>query len=118
MIECDPKMSEINLTGCKPQNKTKKEKKKVMSSLCNIFSHTSESGSTSNPTRCPAGTFSNATGNAVAGDCTDCTQGQYCETTGLTEPTGPCDAGVYYYNIIIIINIIYLDFCLNIYTGC
>ena len=26
-------------------------------------------------------------------ECTDCTAGYYCETPGLTEPTGPCDEG-------------------------
>ena len=26
-------------------------------------------------------------------ECADCTAGFYCETPGLTEPTGPCDEG-------------------------
>ena len=29
----------------------------------------------------------------AADECTDCTGGYYCETPGLTEPTGPCDEG-------------------------
>lgn len=28
-------------------------------------------------------------------DCTDCSEGYYCETTGLVEPTGPCHSGHY-----------------------
>lgn len=28
-------------------------------------------------------------------DCVPCTPGSYCETTGLSEPTNPCDEGWY-----------------------
>ena len=31
----------------------------------------------------------------MPGDCFDCTSGYYCETPGLTSPTGPCVAGFY-----------------------
>lgn len=41
------------------------------------------------------GTWSNSTGLATAGECTDCSGGQYCDTTGLTSPTGPCAPGYY-----------------------
>ena len=53
-------------------------------------------GSTSNPSKCPIGKFSNKTGNTQVTDCTDCTQGYYCETEGLTAPTGPCAEGEKY----------------------
>ena len=44
---------------------------------------------------CPPGTFSNRTGLTAESECTPCTQGYYCETDGLIEPTGPCDEGKY-----------------------
>ena len=50
-------------------------------------------GTTSNQPTCPPGTYSNQTGLQADTECTPCTPGYYCETPGLTEPTGPCDAG-------------------------
>ena len=52
-----------------------------------------ESGSTNEQDRCPVGTHSNRTMLFAESECTDCTEGYYCETPGLTEPTGPCDEG-------------------------
>ncbi|GFS22362.1 fibrillin-1-like [Elysia marginata] len=45
--------------------------------------------------RCPLGTFSNQTGNQVVSDCTNCTQGYYCGSLGLTEPTDKCAEGYF-----------------------
>lgn len=42
---------------------------------------------------CPRGTFNNLTHRVVEGDCQPCSPGQYCDQTGLSEPTGPCDPG-------------------------
>jgi len=52
---------------------------------------------TSFPTQypCPVGYFNNATGKQSLDDCMPCTAGSYCGTTGLSEPTGPCDNGWY-----------------------
>jgi hypothetical protein len=50
---------------------------------------------THHPKPCPAGTFSNATMGKASSDCTQCTSGSYCETEGLTKPTGYCEAGYY-----------------------
>jgi hypothetical protein len=47
------------------------------------------------PTKCPVGTYSAVLGNNKVADCTDCTPGSFCATTGLTSPTGPCSAGSY-----------------------
>ena len=47
------------------------------------------------PTPCPIGTFSNSTNLKDDLDCTLCSPGKYCDTIGLTEPTGDCDAGYY-----------------------
>ncbi|CAH1797038.1 unnamed protein product, partial [Owenia fusiformis] len=44
---------------------------------------------------CPAGTFNNVTQLKAEAECLPCTGGQYCETTGLTNPTGPCLEGYY-----------------------
>ena len=47
------------------------------------------------PFRCPIGTFSASTGLFMESQCSDCTPGYYCNSTGLSEVTGPCDAGYY-----------------------
>ncbi|XP_077985305.1 uncharacterized protein LOC144439945 [Glandiceps talaboti] len=52
-------------------------------------------GTDSNPPMCPIGTYSNATGLTSESECYLCTPGFYCETPGLTDPTGPCDEGYY-----------------------
>ena len=31
----------------------------------------------------------------ITGECYQCTEGYYCETPGLVNPTGPCQAGFY-----------------------
>lgn len=50
---------------------------------------------TIDPVKCPAGTFSNAIGNVNVSQCTLCTPGYYCQSSGLTSETGECDAGYY-----------------------
>lgn len=52
-------------------------------------------GSSFEGSACPKGTYSNATGLHEETQCTDCTPGYYCETEGLTEPTGLCYPGFY-----------------------
>eukprot|EP01012_Entosiphon_sulcatum_P020572 TRINITY_DN2549_c0_g1_i18.p1 TRINITY_DN2549_c0_g1~~TRINITY_DN2549_c0_g1_i18.p1 ORF type:complete len:7257 (+),score=712.60 TRINITY_DN2549_c0_g1_i18:702-21773(+) len=47
------------------------------------------------PTPCPAGTFSNRTSATAVSDCQACPAGEYCDNTGLTQPTGDCFAGFY-----------------------
>mmetsp|Transcript_6632 Transcript_6632/g.24821 ORF Transcript_6632/g.24821 Transcript_6632/m.24821 type:complete len:4721 (-) Transcript_6632:61-14223(-) len=44
---------------------------------------------------CPVGTFSNFTMRDADTECTLCSNGFYCATPGLSQPTGPCDAGYY-----------------------
>lgn len=44
---------------------------------------------------CPAGTYGNNVGFSQVSECTQCDGGQYCGTTNLTAPSGPCDAGYY-----------------------
>ena len=48
---------------------------------------------TSGPVACPAGTFSNTLGLTAVDDCTECTEGQYCDDTQLTAPVAECTAG-------------------------
>ena len=50
---------------------------------------------TSDPIRCPIGTFSNSLKNKNISDCQACTEGWYCETQGLSSPTDQCDRGYY-----------------------
>ena len=44
---------------------------------------------------CPPGTYRPEDGAAAVEDCYPCSQGEYCGTSGLTEPTGNCSAGYY-----------------------
>ncbi|XP_071505048.1 uncharacterized protein [Diadema antillarum] len=50
---------------------------------------------TFDPTPCPRGRYSNDTMKAADTDCYLCSGGYYCETEGLTEPTGECGEGYY-----------------------
>jgi len=47
------------------------------------------------PFLCERGTFRNSTGARNSGECFECAPGFYCETYGLTEPTGMCAEGWY-----------------------
>ncbi|OAF70026.1 hypothetical protein A3Q56_02216, partial [Intoshia linei] len=47
------------------------------------------------PLPCPIGTFSNMKGLQAKSDCSPCTPGMYCETVGLTAPTGACASGYF-----------------------
>jgi hypothetical protein len=44
---------------------------------------------------CPAGTYSNQDFLAQSSECTDCDPGWYCNSTGLTSPSGECLEGYY-----------------------
>lgn len=52
-------------------------------------------GGTSIPEPCPIGTFGDNYNYVYMSDCQDCTPGMYCETEGLTAPTGNCSDGHY-----------------------
>ena len=45
--------------------------------------------------QCPVGTFSNVTGLQNETQCTPCTAGYFCNSTGLTTPSGQCQAGFF-----------------------
>ena len=47
------------------------------------------------PAKCAVGKYAPYTGNDEESDCLDCTPGYYCDTQGIYEPTGLCDAGYY-----------------------
>ena len=47
------------------------------------------------PTACSAGTFSPLVHLSVEAECQNCTSGMFCNTSALTEPSGPCKAGYY-----------------------
>ncbi|EDV25654.1 uncharacterized protein TRIADDRAFT_55968 [Trichoplax adhaerens] len=47
------------------------------------------------PIACPAGYFSNTTGNTAAADCELCLPGQYCSGVSAVLPSGNCSAGYY-----------------------
>jgi hypothetical protein len=66
-------------------------------SLCNGFGRTNYSAcpqgyycasGTLAPTACPAGTFSNQFSIGSVASCQSCLRGYYCETSGLTHPSG------------------------------
>ena len=50
---------------------------------------------TSVPDLCPPGTFSSSEGNEKVGDCTQCTEGMFCQDAGLETPNGNCSEGYY-----------------------
>ncbi|XP_014845642.1 PREDICTED: uncharacterized protein LOC106919650 isoform X3 [Poecilia mexicana] len=50
---------------------------------------------TSLPLPCPPGTYSDRLYLTEASGCSPCPAGQYCGTTGLTRPSGLCQAGSY-----------------------
>ncbi|XP_030258688.1 zonadhesin isoform X7 [Sparus aurata] len=52
------------------------------------------SGTTA-PVACPEGSWSNSSGLRVQDDCKPCLGGFYCDSVGLTKPTGPCRRGYY-----------------------
>jgi hypothetical protein len=45
--------------------------------------------------QCPSGTYNNQTGLTALDECKPCPGGEYCNSYGLVEPAGPCDAGYY-----------------------
>ncbi|KAI4815467.1 hypothetical protein KUCAC02_005611 [Chaenocephalus aceratus] len=52
------------------------------------------SGTTA-PTACPEGSWSNSSGLHNQEDCKLCLGGFYCDSAGLTKPSGPCSGGFY-----------------------
>ncbi len=42
---------------------------------------------------CPVGTFGGRTGLVTVDQCTKCTSGYYCQFSGKSNVTGPCDGG-------------------------
>lgn len=58
------------------------------------------------PLACPVGTRSNSSGLRIQEDCKPCPGGFYCNTAGITTPSGPCRRGhvwflwIWYYEII------------------
>lgn len=49
---------------------------------------------TETPSPCPAGRYSDVQGLSMESQCSNCTEGYYCETTGMTNVTGPCKEGM------------------------
>lgn len=48
---------------------------------------------TTAPMACPQGSWSNASGLRKQEDCAPCLGGFYCNSVGLTKPSGPCIGG-------------------------
>ena len=49
----------------------------------------------SEPEKCPAGTYSSNVRLTAEGECTNCTAGSYCGGLNLTAPSGLCEAGYF-----------------------
>jgi hypothetical protein len=47
------------------------------------------------PSRCPAGTYGPQFGLQEVSDCSPCVPGKYCDSNGLSQPTGPCEKGYF-----------------------
>ena len=52
-------------------------------------------GTGRNLKKCPPGTYSNTNRLKRELDCIPCDAGKYCNDSGLTVPTGDCDAGYF-----------------------
>lgn len=63
---------------------------------------------------CPVGTFSNQAGLKSSSECTNCTGGYYCGSTGLTVESGLCHAGKRRMIRIFGINGYFLSLCFEI----
>ena len=50
---------------------------------------------TDEPTQCPEGTFRSNRRGQMEWDCSNCTGGWFCNTTGLEAPSDWCDPGYY-----------------------
>ena len=50
---------------------------------------------TEDPIPCPNTTYRDVQGGAALSDCLLCPQGQYCGSSNLTTPSGPCDPGFF-----------------------
>ncbi|KAM8904697.1 uncharacterized protein AB9W97_008232 isoform 6-T6 [Spinachia spinachia] len=50
---------------------------------------------TTAPMACPQGSWSNTSGLRNREDCASCLGGFYCNSVGLTKPSGPCAGGYY-----------------------
>ena len=50
---------------------------------------------TSVPSQCPIGTYRDVEYGTQVSDCFDCTLGNYCDTLGLANVSGPCSPGFY-----------------------
>ena len=61
--------------------------------ICPIGSYCPSNSS--QPQKCPAGTYGIGQGLGNVSACTPCDPGHYCDTNGLTAPVGECDAGFY-----------------------
>lgn len=55
--------------------------------VCAIFTGTTA------PVACPEGSWSNSSGLRVQDECKPCLGGFYCDSAGLTKPSGPCSGG-------------------------
>ena len=78
---------------CSSGAKTSKPRDGVTGDICPPGSFCPE-GSVA-PRLCPSGTFSNTSGLVNSSQCSPCSPGDYCDSPGLTTPTGPCVAGYY-----------------------
>ncbi|XP_034024624.1 signal peptide, CUB and EGF-like domain-containing protein 3 [Thalassophryne amazonica] len=45
------------------------------------------------PSPCPTGSVGPSAGRTSLNDCSPCPAGSFCNSTGLTEPSGPCSPG-------------------------
>eukprot|EP00347_Sterkiella_histriomuscorum_P024098 403332318 len=66
---------------------------KELGGLCPAGSYCPQ-GST-DPLKCPAGTYNSFPGMRAVSDCISCTPGYYCIGSNLDEPDGLCKAGYY-----------------------
>lgn len=65
----------------------------VTGNICPAGYYCSEG--TVNPIPCPTGSYLGYTGATSRYNCSLCTPGYYCDSIGMINPTGYCQAGYY-----------------------
>jgi len=86
-----PTASECN--DCTPGYYCSTDGLRLPTAICPV-GHYCDDG-TIDPTPCPSGTYSNATGISQIKDCVICPPGYFCHNIGQIEPSGMCHQGYY-----------------------
>ncbi|XP_075046430.1 uncharacterized protein LOC142107145 [Mixophyes fleayi] len=104
-LPCDPghycdKSGQTQVTGecsegyyCVHSVQTSTPNQGMLGDLCPLGHYCPNGSAVPHP--CPAGYYSNTSGNVGPEACVVCEPGQFCDRPGLAAPNGPCDEGYF-----------------------